>query len=107
MVCWSTIEVPAKADKWAGHGGWKPPPRDLVCDDVEDFAGDEDDLADGFAIEVFAHLAAGEGGGFRAFFVDVFGDHKAVAEFAVHLNDEFDLGADEGCWIVSWPGGFG
>ena len=78
-----------------------------VCDDVEDLAGDEDDLADGLAFEVLGDLGAGEGGGFGGFLVGVLGDHEAVAELAVHLDDEFDFVSNEGFRVVDWPGSFG
>src|SRR5688572_8102230 len=82
---------------------WRLPGRS-VRHDVEDLARDEDDLADGLALEVFVHLAAGESGGFSGFLVGVLGDHETVTELAVHLDDELDLVADKRFGIVNRPG---
>ncbi len=50
----------------------------LVRHDVEQLAGDKDDFADGFAVDVFFDFRAGESCGFGGVFVGVHREHHAV-----------------------------
>ena len=75
--------------------------------DIEQFAGNEDDFAQRFAVGVFLDFRAGEGKGGGGFLIGVRGNHQAVTQLAVDLDDELNLVADECQRIMGGPGGFG
>lgn len=79
------------------------PKLELVRDDVDELAGDDDDLSYRFSFDEVLHIFVGKGGGFGVFFGDVGRDLDAGAELAIDLDDELDFGFDEEAFIELGP----
>lgn len=77
-----------------------------VGHDVDELAGDDDDLADGLSCGVLLHVGVGLSDGFEFVFGDVGGDLELGAELAVDLHDDGLFGFDEEGFVELRPGLF-
>ena len=77
----------------------------LFGDDVDEFAGDDDDLGDGEAGGVFPDLGGFAGGGFEGGAVEAGGEGDFAAHLAVDLEDDLEGVFFEGVGVDGGPAG--
>lgn len=75
----------------------------LLDDDVDEFLRDDDDFGDGAGGGDFGDAWGGEGGGLDGCLICVGGYGDFVAQFAIHLDDDFDFIDGEGVGVVGGP----